>query len=235
MPRPNLVCKIYEGVTIVDLLIIVALLMGVVSGYRSGVLNSLSHNLGLILGLLAGAALVPLIISWGVGRELSRPLIAIFSLVVMGSLGAAVGAWLGDLLRYGLTRRITLNLPERILGSAVSAVVILLIAGFLGLSFQQTSNQPLRQLLQSSVILQSISARMPNPPQFLAQFEQTFAGLSTPSLSEAPLQLPASVNTAQINAAADSVYRVQGRGCGGLVTGSAYSVGKNYLITNAHV
>jgi S1-C subfamily serine protease len=82
----------------------------------------------------------------------------------------------------------------------------------------------------------------PRPPGFLSgvrgilagvPFPQTFAGLE-PALPQ-PLQPPSSVNTTGVTSAAEVVYRVEGRGCGGVVSGSAYPVAKGYLITNAHV
>jgi S1-C subfamily serine protease len=43
------------------------------------------------------------------------------------------------------------------------------------------------------------------------------------------------VNTSGVASAAEVVYRVEGRGCGGTVSGSAYPVARGYLVTNAHV
>ena len=40
---------------------------------------------------------------------------------------------------------------------------------------------------------------------------------------------------AAVRSASLSVGRIEGHGCGGIVTGSAYPVGRGYLITNAHV
>jgi S1-C subfamily serine protease len=47
--------------------------------------------------------------------------------------------------------------------------------------------------------------------------------------------VPASVNTPGVNTAAQSVVKVTSLGCGGLVTGSGFSIGGGYVATNAHV
>jgi S1-C subfamily serine protease len=60
-----------------------------------------------------------------------------------------------------------------------------------------------------------------------------FAGLE-PKLP-APIAIPASVDTPEVKNAAQAVVKVSSLGCGGLVTGSAFSIGGGYVVTNAHV
>lgn len=132
--------------------------------------------------------------------------------------------------------------PEMVAGSLFSLFAVLSVAWFLGLTFSQGPSPDLARLIQRSAILRSVDVLFPRPPGFLSgvrgvlanvPFPQTFAGLE-PQLPE-PLQPPGSVDTAGVQAAAQVVYRVEGRGCGGVVSGSAYPIAKGYLITNAHV
>ncbi len=64
-------------------------------------------------------------------------------------------------------------------------------------------------------------------------FPPVFAGLE-PALP-APLPIPSSVDKPGVKSAAQVVVKVTGTGCGGLVTGSGFPIGKGYVVTNAHV
>ena len=111
---------------------------------------------------------------------------------------------------------------------------------FLGFSLYRVP--AVSNMIQRSSILRVLDTTLPPPPAFLAgverdlanvPFPQTFAPGFEPNV--APLQLPATVNTLGVRTAEAAVYRVEGRGCGGIVTGSGYPVAPHYLVTNAHV
>jgi S1-C subfamily serine protease len=127
-------------------------------------------------------------------------------------------------------------------GAVFSGFAVLSVMWFLGISLDRVPNVDLANMIQQSRVLRILDGALPQPPAFLAgvekdlanvPFPQTFAPGFEPSL--APLQLPASVDTPGVRAAEGAIYRVEGHGCGGIVTGSAYPVAPHYLVTNAHV
>src|SRR5439155_21476897 len=125
-------------------------------------------------------------------------------------------------------------------GAVFSAFAVLSVMWFLGTSLDRSP--ALARLIQSSTLLRVLNVALPQPPAFLAGVEKDLAGVPFPQTffpgfepSVAPLQLPATADTPGVRAAEPSVYRVEGRGCGGIVTGSAYPVAPHYLVTNAHV
>jgi S1-C subfamily serine protease len=191
---------------------------------------------------VAGAALAPSILdALRLTSGSVRPLAAVLVLVIGGSLGSTLGFWVGEPVRRAFVGRGLARPPEKLAGGLFSLFTVLSVAWFLGLTFSQGPSADLGRLIQRSTVLRSMDVLFPKPPGFLANvrsvlagvpFPQTFAGL--PVLPQA-LQPPSSVNTAGVNAATQVVYRVEGRGCGGVVSGSAYPVAKGYLITNAHV
>ena len=171
-----------------------------------------------------------------------KPLAAAAILLVFGSLGSTFGYWVGDPLRRWLIGSGEAGPQEKVAGSLVSAFAVLSVGWFLGLTFSQGPSPEVGRLLQGSAILRSVDVLFPRPPGFLAgvgrilagvPFPQAFAVLQQPAVDS--LQPPASVDTAGVQTATRSVYRVEGRGCGGVVSGSAYPVAPGYLVTNAHV
>lgn len=228
------------AINLVDLILILATLIGLGNGHRRGFWPSLSQYAGLVEGVVAGAALAPPVLhALAIGGVL-RPLGAILILVVCGSLGSTFGFWAGETLRAE-GGRVRLHPVERLAGSAFSGAAVLAVGWFLGLTFSQGPSPLAARLIQGSVILRTLDGLFPRPPAFLAGVErvladvpfQTFADL--PPILSSPLQPPASASTPGVEAAAGSVLRVEGRGCGGLVSGSAFPVAPGYLVTNAHV
>ena len=212
------------------------------NGYRRGFWLSLFQYSGLVVGVVAGAALAPVILDslhlgGGVG-----PLAAVLVLVIFGSLGSTLGFWIGEPVRRAFVGSGLARPPEKLAGGLFSFFTVLSVAWFLGITFSQGPSPDLGRLIQRSTILRSVDVLFPRPPGFMSgvrgilagvPFPQTFAGLE-PAFPQT-LQPPSSVNTAGVQAASEVVYRVEGRGCGGVVSGSAYPVARGYLITNAHV
>ena len=230
-------------INLVDLLIILAVLVALGNGFQRGLLLSLLQYTGMVTGVVAGAAAAP-----GVERALGvtatiAPLASVLILVLGGTLGATLAplpARLSPLHR--LHPRHALS-PAGGGGAAFSAAAVLATAWFLGLTFDRGPSPDVSRLVQRSAILRNLDAIAPRPPGFLlgterilaqVPFPQTFAGLE-PNLPVRVQPLPLAEDTPGIRAAAAETMLVEGRGCGGLVTGSAFSIGGDYAATNAHV
>lgn len=226
---------------LIDLVIVVALVIGVANGYRRGFWLSFFQYLGLLVGVVAGAALAPALLD---GLHLTggmRPVAAVLVLIIGGSLGSTFGHWVGEPIRNAISGGGFIRPPELLFGSLFSGFAVLSVVWFMGLTFSQGPNADLGNMIQKSSILRTLDLVFPRPPGFLSgvrsilagvPFPQTFAGLPT---LPAELQPPASVNTTGVQTASQQVYRVEGNGCGGVVSGSAYPVAPGYLVTNAHV
>jgi S1-C subfamily serine protease len=231
------------AINLVDIVIVVALLVGLANGYRRGFWLSLFQYMGMVAGVVVGAAVaLPLLSALGVSSTTLRPLAAAAIVLVGGSAGSTLGYWLSEPLRNAVLRRGIAHPPEMLAGALFSGIAVLSVSWFLGLTFSRGPSPDLARVVQQSVILRRLDAFFPRPPGFTSgvqqvlagvPFPQTFAGLAPPSAQ--PLELPASADTPQVRTTEASVYRVEGRGCGGVVSGSAYPVAPGYLITNAHV
>jgi len=222
---------------------VVATGIGLVNGYRRGFWLSLAQYIGLVVGVVLGAtAAGPLLDYIGIHNPVARPLGAVLVLVIGGSLGSSLGFAAGEPIRRNILRQGVHTTPDSIGGAVLSAVAVLAMCWFLGLSFSRGPSQEVAQLIQRSTVLRSLDAVAPRPPAFLARvqgilsgvtFPPVFAGLE-PSLP-APLPIPASVDTPGVKHASQFVVKVTGTGCGGVVTGSGFPIGNGYVVTNAHV
>ncbi|HXL16952.1 MAG TPA: CvpA family protein, partial [Streptosporangiaceae bacterium] len=229
--------------TIIDLIILVALVFAVSSGYRRGFWLSLAQYAGLVLGVVIGAALAPLLMdALNLSDSTVRSLMAVLVLVVLGAIGSSVGYWVGEPIRLRLLARPQSGRVDSIAGAIFSALALLSVSWFLGLSLARVPTPQVASAIQRSAILRTLDSVFPRPPAFLARVEGIIAGVNFPAAFSglepvAPSQqpLPASVNTPGVQAAAAETLKIRGVGCGGIVFGSGFPVGPGMVLTNAHV
>jgi S1-C subfamily serine protease len=232
------------GFDLVDLVILAATLIGIANGYRRGFWLSAAQYAGLVAGVLLGAAAATPVLNYlEIHNPGARPLGAALVLVIGGSLGSSIGFAAGEPIRRRILRAGVHTATDSIGGAALSVVAVLTMCWFLGLSFSRGPSAEIAQQIQRSVVLQTLDNAAPRPPAFLASvegilsgvnFSPVFAGLEPGSLP-APLPIPVAVDTVEVKRAAESVVKVAGFGCGGMVTGSGFPVGPGYIVTNAHV
>jgi len=223
--------------------IVAAAVVGLANGYRRGFWLSLTQYIGLLAGVLLGAvAAQPLLDYIQVTSPVARPLGAVLVLIIGGSLGSSIGYATGEPIRRRILSTGIHGTTDSLGGAALSTVAVLTMIWFLGLSFSRGPSQDIAQLIQKSVVLHQLDSIAPRPPDFLARVEGILAGVSFPTVFAglepklpAPLAIPASVDTPEVNNAAQAVVKVTSLGCGGLVTGSGFSIGGGYVVTNAHV
>lgn len=232
------------GFDLVDLVILAATLIGIANGYRRGFWLSAAQYAGLVGGVLLGAAAATPVLNYlEIHNPGARPLGAALVLVIGGSLGSSIGFAAGEPIRRRILRAGVHTATDSVGGAALSVVAVLTMCWFLGLSFSRGPSPEIAQQIQRSVVLHTLDNTAPRPPAFLASvegilsgvnFSPVFAGLEPGSLP-LPLPIPSAVDTVGVKRAAESVVKVSGFGCGGMVTGSGFPVGPGYIVTNAHV
>jgi len=231
-------------VNFIDLLIVIAALIGLANGYRRGFWLSLAQYVGLLVGVLLGATAARYVLDYlQITNASARPLGAVLVLVIGGSLGSSIGFAVGEPIRRKILRTGIHTSTDSIAGAALSAFAVLVMCWFLGLSFSRGPVPQIAQQIQRSTVLRALDTLAPRPPPFLAsvaqvlagvQFPPVFAGLEPAGLPGA-LPVPASVDTPAVKSTAQLVVKVSSVGCGGIVTGSGFPVGNGYVVTNAHV
>ena len=230
---------------LLDILIVLLVVAFSFSGYRRGFTWGGLAMVGLVVGAVVGAVIAPPLTRWMAPQPNSpdEPYIAAGIFVV----AVLFCEWIGSAVGYRarvLTLKTRLAALDSIAGSFTSCVGVLFIAWFVGFTFANSSLGVVSGQITGSAIERALVTIAPQPPAFLAKVQQflentdlpnPFAGLA-PALPDEPL--PASVDTAGVRAAAADVARVVAYGCGGpngAVEGSAWPVGHDLMLTNAHV
>ncbi len=231
-------------INLIDIVIVLAALIGLANGYRRGFWLSLAQYLGLLIGVLLGAASARTVLDYlQINNANARPLGAVLVLVIGGSLGSSIGFALGEPIRRRILRTGIHTSTDSVAGAALSGFAVLVMCWFLGLSFSRGPVPEIAQQIQRSAVLRGLDVLAPRPPPFLAsvaqvlagvQFPPVFAGLEPAGLPGA-LPVPSSVDTPGVKNTAQTVVKVSSMGCGGIVTGSGFPVGNGYVVTNAHV
>jgi S1-C subfamily serine protease len=229
--------------TLVDLVILIAIVFAVSSGYRRGFWLSLAQYAGLVLGVVIGAVLAPVLMDFvNITSSSIRSLGAVLILIVLGAIGSSAGYWVGEPIRLRLLAHPQSGRIDSVAGGIFSAIAVLSVSWFLGLSLAQVPSQQLSSAIQRSAVLRALDGIAPRPPGFLARveaiiagvnFAPVFSGLEPPGPSPQPL--PASIDTAGVRNAQSETLKIQGFGCGGIVFGSGFPVGPGLVLTNAHV
>src|SRR5881628_4270055 len=191
-------------VNFIDLLILIAALIGLANGYRRGFWLSLAQYVGLLVGVLLAAASARYVLDYlGITNASARPLGAALVLVIGGSLGSSIGFALGEPIRRKILRTGIHTSTDSVAGAALSAFAVLIMCWFLGLSFSRGPVPQIAQQIQRSVLLRGLDTLAPRPPAFLAsvaqvlagvQFPPVFAGLE-PSGMPGALPIPANIDT----------------------------------------
>ena len=230
---------------ILDAVILILVVALSFSGYRRGFTWGGLAMLGLVVGGVVGALIAPPLTRFFSPQPGSTDQ----SLIAAGIFLAAIlviegiGSTLGYRARV-LTLRTRLATWDSVAGSVSSCLGVLFIAWFLGFTFANSSVGVVNSQISGSAIERALLTIAPQPPAFLAKVQEflqnnelpsPFTGLQ-PDLPAEPL--PASTDTPGVRAAAADVARVIAYGCGGpggAVAGSAWPVGDDLMLTNAHV
>lgn len=239
LPR-FLPCKI-RSMNLLDVLIILIVVSQSAWWARSGLTHGLFSLGGFWLGFVGGAALSPFAL------ELSDdPLLKLVGVVAI-IFGAAfitgsIGQLIGNKLSV-LTRKLRLGIVDGVLGAlfgaAVTLVIVWLLASIMsGVPFREVNRQ-----IRNSTVLHTMNNVLPDAPALISRiggliephgFPRAFIGLEPRPVE--PVEQPSTAEVAAaIDAAGTSTVRLEGAGCGGLITGSGFVAANGLVVTNAHV
>ena len=230
------------GLTVLDLVLILALLSYLAYGLRNGFLVTVGGIAGFAAGAIAAFFAVPLVSGFVAdsGWRLTAIVAAAVALVVLGH---GLGTMIGRQIR-GAVRIRPLRAVDRLVGGAVNLVVSALVMSMLAFSIGSLGVPFVSQQLAESKVIRFIDGMTPDPVKAtMAELRSEVIGNGIPTLIEGldqgqAVPVPdASTDTPALNRAAGSVLKIAGTAyqCGQNQTGTGFVVSEDRVVTNAHV
>lgn len=227
---------------LLDAFIILFCIMAIFRGRDIGFVRQIFSTLGFFGGLFLGALLEPHTIQL-VRTAPSRGVITIVTTLGSALLFLTVGEFIGLKLKHRVLMEKIINSYDNALGSVIAVVSLLLSIWLTAAVISALPYSQARDAVHSSAIISALNRVLPSAPNVIASlghlvdpngFPQVFIGsepiprgnISLPTLKEFE---PA------VNKDKDSVVKIAGPGCGGIVEGSGFVAGPGLVATNAHV
>lgn len=231
------------GLTLLDWVLVVVLLVFLIAGLRRGFWVTLGTIVGLIAGAAAAFFSIPLVSEW-VPDPGWRLLAIVGAAIVLVLLGQAIGAAIGRAIRLRMALP-TLRRVDRLLGAVVNTAVAAVLISLVAFSASSMGIAPVTTAISESRVITAINNLAPESAKsMVARVRAAVAG------SDVVPELPDPVTTAtpsapvptvepgeELSVARASVVRISGTAlvCGQNQTGSGFAVEPDRVVTNAHV
>jgi S1-C subfamily serine protease len=233
-----------NGLNLLDLGLLAALVFALVRGFRQGALSQVAAFGGAAVGLVAGAYGAPPLAGLAVGQPGSGlALITLGLLVLFIFLGQGIGFAIGLRLRHAAIKA-GIGAFDRIVGVLVGAAGLIVVVWLLASVLAQGPVPSVAQQVRESRVVAAVDETLPPAPDIFGRvagyldqqgFPQVFTGLGggitappVPPTSDAAVQAAA-------GAGQPSTLQVQATGCGGISSGSGFVTQPGFVVSNAHV
>ena len=230
------------GLTILDLVLVVALLSYLIHGLRNGFLVTLGGIAGFAAGAVAAFVSVPIVsglVEDSGWRLTAIVATAVLLMIVGNGLGTMIGRRIRSVVPFS-----PLRAADRLVGGGVNVVVSALVMSMLAFSIGALGVPFVSQQLAESKVIRFIDGVTPTPVKAsMAQLRSAVIGEGIPTLLDGfgqsqPVAVPdTSTDTPALNKAAASVLKIAGTAyqCGQNQTGTGFVVAPGRVVTNAHV
>jgi uncharacterized membrane protein required for colicin V production len=220
--------------TTLDWIILAATLLFALSGYLQGFIVGVLSLGGFVAGAIAGTRVAAAVLASGAASPYA-PLFGLFGALTVGAVLATVFKLVGVRLRRGL-RLPFLGMLDGLLGAVLSGAVALGLAWLLGvIVLALPGTGQLGSAVRRSSILRQLDELM--PPSGVVLHALTRIDPLPAIAGGSPVAPPPSTFaiTPAVARARSSVVRVLGTACGLGIEGSGWVIGRDEVVTNAHV
>ena len=218
------------GLTILDLVLVVALLSYLIHGLRNGFLVTLGGIAGFAAGAVAAFVSVPIVsgLVEDSGWRLTNVATAVLLMIVGNGLGTMIGRRIRSVVPFS-----PLRAADRLVGGGVNVVVSALVMSMLAFSIGALGVPFVSQQLAESKVIRFIDGVTPTPVKAsMAQLRSAVIGEGIPTLLDGfgqgqPVAVPdTNTDTPALNKAAASVLKIAGTAyqCGQNQTGTGFVV-----------
>ena len=227
---------------LIDIIIIVLIISAILRGKDIGFVQQLFSTIGFFVGLLLGAVVSPDIIKLFHG-QLDRSISTLIA--TLG--GAALVLYLGESIGLIVKRKLQnlkINRFDNILGSLISVVSVIIGVWLAAAILVTLPYLSLQSDIKNSRIISFLNQTLPPTPNVIAGIGNLIDPNGFPRVFNNGEPTPSNLNPTKpsmaifqnvLNLEKDSVDKVSGLGCGGIVEGSSFVVNNNEVATNAHV
>ena len=226
-----------------DVLIIILLLSALFRGFEIGLIRQVCSTVGFIGGLFLGAWLEQYTTKF-VDTSTSRSLMTILTTLGSAFIFLTVGEYLGAKLKERLQPRLKINKFDGYGGSVVGAITLVVTAWLAASILLTLPSEGAQQQIRGSQVISYMNRALPSAPDIITKlgrlidpngFPQVFAGnepvhegdTTVPGISP---ELQQAIDRSKL-----STVKLEGLGCGGVVDGSGFVIGRDLVVTNAHV
>lgn len=226
---------------ILDVLLLLAIVGAVARGASQGLLSTAGSTLGAIAGAIAAYLLLPLVTQWVPLPEWRTPAVFLALIILIGG-GLTVGERIGNAGRRAVPKKA--RPLDRLGGALAGGVVALLVMSLMGSTVTALGIPIASPTTASSTVLRTIDRFTPVPvARALGQVRGLVVAEGIPRIADAfgggapPPPPVVDAATPALQAAATRVGRVTGAAyaCGQVQSGTAFVIGEDRLMTNAHV
>lgn len=213
-----------------------------IGGWRLGFVARVFAWIGIGLALAIGVHFVPRVVTaFGGTSADDRVTVAVLFLILVATLGHAVGLGVGVLAHHYTGPGHTLPRWDRVAGAGVGIIGVLALVWMTIPSLAAAKGWPAR-MARDSALVDLVERVAPDQPARFAAWGRAISDAPYPSaigpLDDPPD--PGAPPAAAIPSAVDEVVRrsivkVSGRACRQIQEGSGWVAGRGLVVTNAHV
>lgn len=225
----------------IDALIIAFIIFSVYRGREVGFARQAFSALGFFGGIIVGAWLQQFMGNDAMNQT-ERSLLALMTTLGCALIFLSIGEYLGLLAK----RKVKLghvNKYDNFLGSGLAIVSILFSFWLLAAALGGLPLTRINDAIDRSRIISTLNRTLPDAPTFISNianlinpngFPQVFVGEGPTPRTDINLPALGEMRTA-VEITRDSVVKIEGQGCGGIVDGSGFVASNGFIATNAHV